>query len=225
MAWREEVDAWAGWVASSWSASWQAAWDTVVSVYEPAVTADPEEAGTRASTFTRAMFGSGTTPGATHLVHDITELEGQLSEADVKDARTATWEQLVQLQPDSPFDADTLSTRVNGLAGPFMREADQGTTGFVPIVIGAVAVTLSTAALAWAWAKVTEASAAYNETVYYREELAARAEAARTGKPLAKYSGPPPKPQDAGGGSWWWLGVLFVGGVSWWAYKQEKAGL
>jgi len=86
--------------------------------------------------------------------------------------------------------------------------------GFIPVavVVTIGALGLTAAGVAWAIAAYEYAKALRDQSGFLVQELQARQEAMRTGKPLPESSGYPnksdEKPKDKGGNGWGWLWAL-----------------
>ena len=120
-----------------------------------------------------------------------------------------------------------LQTQYNAVAAGVMAHAsptDAAETGAVPVLVVA-GLAISVAGVAWAISAYEYAASLRDQVQLYREELAARVQAAQQGITLQPATVPAPAaPSAPGTGSIWpWLlglGVLGAGGLTLYTLRQ-----
>ena len=196
----------AGWsdIRAAWDASWSSFEAAAVQKWQAAIEATPERFREPVEAFLNVLAG-------TRL-----RLDEALQLARRPGATGADRGQYMRLQ-----------TQYNAIAAGVMAHAsptDAAETGAVPVLVVA-GLAISVAGVAWAISAYEYAASLRDQVQLYREELAARVQAAQQGITLQPATvSAPAAPSAPGTGSIWpWLlglGVLGAGGLTLYTLRQ-----
>lgn len=170
-----------GWesIAASADATWKSAYAQATSAWSALIEADPEQYIDEVTGFLTNLDEWD------QYLRAASTLVPQLPEAE----RAAQQKAFAQSREEWRYYGAGIYPYVEVESGSF-----KAGVGAAPVLIGAAVIVVAVAGIAWAVAYTVDAQAKRDWAFYALQELAARVESMRTGKPLPDYSGPPIEP-------------------------------
>ncbi len=190
-------------IRAAWDRSWASFEQTAVETWRSAIEATPERFREPVEAFLNALAG-------TKL-----NLDDALALAKMPGATGTDRGRYLRLQ-----------AQYNAVAAGVMAHsvpADAARTGAAPVLVVA-GLAIGVAGIAWAVAAYEYASSLRDQVQLYREDLAARVQAAQQGVTLQPTTVPAPAPAPKKGSVWPWLlglGVLGAGGLTLYTLRQK----